>query len=150
MIDLLGSAGCVSIEAGVESITEEGRAALDKKCRISTEAISRKLIRAKHRVPFVQANLMDSKDDDPAGVRRWREFLIGEGVWANEPVPMFPYPGSPDYTRRWGAPDEFAWERAHEAYLSGFSAFSDIQESRPLPLVQLEGSRKQTEKPGHV
>jgi anaerobic magnesium-protoporphyrin IX monomethyl ester cyclase len=142
MIDLLASAGCVSIEAGVESITEEGRAALDKKCRISTDAIGRKLIRAKRRVSFVQANLMNSKDDDPAGVRRWREFLIGEGVWANEPVPMFPYPGSPDYTRRWGAPDEFAWERAHEAYLSGFNAFSDIQESRPLPLVQLEAGRR--------
>ncbi|HEY4088174.1 MAG TPA: TIGR04295 family B12-binding domain-containing radical SAM protein [Bryobacteraceae bacterium] len=142
MIDLLASAGCVSIEAGVESITEEGRAALDKKCRISTDAISRKLIRAKRRVSFVQANLMNSKDDDPAGVRRWREFLIGEGVWANEPVPMFPYPGSPDYTRRWGAPDEFAWERAHEAYLSGFESFSDIQESRPLPLVQLEAGRR--------
>jgi histone acetyltransferase (RNA polymerase elongator complex component) len=36
MIDLLGRAGCVSIEAGVESITEEGRAELDKKCRMST------------------------------------------------------------------------------------------------------------------
>jgi radical SAM superfamily enzyme YgiQ (UPF0313 family) len=30
MLDLLGAAGCVSIEAGVESLTEEGRAALDK------------------------------------------------------------------------------------------------------------------------
>ncbi|HEY4087997.1 MAG TPA: TIGR04295 family B12-binding domain-containing radical SAM protein [Bryobacteraceae bacterium] len=142
MIDLLGSAGCVSIEAGVESITEEGRAALDKKCRISTDAIGGKLIRAKRRVPFVQANLMDSKDDDPAAVKVWRESLIGEGVWANEPVPMFPYPGSPDYTRRWGVPDDYAWERAHEAYLSGFGAFSDIQESRPLPLVQLETGKR--------
>ena len=30
------NAGCVSIEAGVESITEAGRDLLDKKCKIST------------------------------------------------------------------------------------------------------------------
>ena len=47
---------------------------------------------------------------------------------------MFPYPGSPDYTRRWGQPDEVAWERAHAHYLSQFGAFSDIQDTRPLPL----------------
>ena len=40
MLDLLGDAGCVSIEAGVESITEAGRDLLDKKCKISTDEIS--------------------------------------------------------------------------------------------------------------
>jgi anaerobic magnesium-protoporphyrin IX monomethyl ester cyclase len=140
MIDLLGDAGCVSIEAGVESITESGRALLDKKCKISTEEITRRLIRAKRRVAFVQANLLDSKDDDPAEVHAWRAHLRENGVWANEPVPLFSYPGSPDYTRRWGAPDDLAWERAHEAYLAQFESFSDIQEQRPAPLVQLEGS----------
>jgi B12-binding domain/radical SAM domain protein of rhizo-twelve system len=138
MIDLLGEAGCVSIEAGVESITEEGRAVLDKKCRISTDEISARLIHAKRRVPFVQANLLDSKDDDPAAVEEWRSHLLENGVWANQPVPLFPYPGSPDYTRRWGAPDDFAWERAHEFYLGRFDGFSDIQEQRPAALVQLE------------
>lgn len=138
MIELLGEAGCVSIEAGVESITESGRALLDKKCKITTDEISERLIYAKGRVPFVQANLMDSRDDDPADVQAWRAHLHAHGVWANEPVPMFPYPGSPDYTRRWGAPDDRAWERAHEAYLGQFDAFSDIQEQRPTPLVQLE------------
>lgn len=138
MIDLLGSAGCVSIEAGVESITEEGRAWLDKKCKISTAEISDRLIRAKRVVPFVQANLLDSSDDDPAEVAAFRARLHEHGVWANEPVPLFPYPGSPDYTRRWGAPDDLAWERAHAAYLGQFDAFSDIQEQRPVPLVQLE------------
>lgn len=138
MIDLLGSAGCVSIEAGVESITEEGRAWLDKKCKISTAEISERLIRAKGVVPFVQANLLDSSDDDPAEVAAFRARLHAHGVWANEPVPLFPYPGSPDYTRRWGAPDDLAWERAHAAYLGQFDAFSDIQEQRPVPLVQLE------------
>jgi anaerobic magnesium-protoporphyrin IX monomethyl ester cyclase len=138
MIDLLGDAGCVSIEAGVESITESGRALLDKKCKISTGEIGERLIHAKRRVPFVQANLLDSRDDDPADVQAWREHLHAHGVWANEPVPLFPYPGSPDYTRRWGPPDEFAWERAHDSYLGQFSRFSDIQEQCPAPLVQLE------------
>jgi B12-binding domain/radical SAM domain protein of rhizo-twelve system len=138
MIDLLGDAGCVSIEAGVESITEEGRRILDKKCKISTAEISARLIHAKRRVPFVQANLLDSKDDDPADVEAWRAELHRHGVWANKPVPLFPYPGSPDYTQRWGAPDDHAWERAHEAYLAGFDQFSDIQEQRPAPLIQLE------------
>ncbi|MDQ6704593.1 MAG: TIGR04295 family B12-binding domain-containing radical SAM protein, partial [Acidobacteriota bacterium] len=40
MLDLLGRAGCVSIEAGVESITEEGRDLLDKKCKMSTEGLA--------------------------------------------------------------------------------------------------------------
>jgi anaerobic magnesium-protoporphyrin IX monomethyl ester cyclase len=138
MLDLLGEAGCVSIEAGVESITEEGRRILDKKCKISTDEISARLIYAKQRVPFVQANLLDSKDDDPDDVEAWREHLQANGVWANKPVPLFPYPGSPDYTRRWGAPDDRAWERAHDFYLGSFDKFSDIQEQRPAPLVQLE------------
>ena len=138
MLDLAGEAGCVSIEAGVESITEEGRRLLDKKCKISTGEIGARLIHAKRRVPFVQANLLDSRDDDPAEVEAWREHLHEHGVWANQPVPLFPYPGSPDYTRRWGAPDDSAWERAHDFYLGNFGEFSDIQEQRPLPLVQLE------------
>ena len=33
-----------------------------------------------------------------------------------------------------------AWERAHEFYLKGYTTFSDIQEQRPVPLVQLEMS----------
>ncbi len=138
MLDLAGEAGCVSIEAGVESITEEGRRLLDKKCKISTGEIGARLIHAKRRVPFVQANLLDSRDDDPGEVEAWREHLHEHGVWANQPVPLFPYPGSPDYTRRWGAPDDSAWERAHDFYLGNFGEFSDIQEQRPLPLVQLE------------
>ena len=141
MIELLGDAGCVSIEAGVESITESGRDVLDKKCKVSTSEISNRLIQAKRRVPFVQANLLDSKDDDPGEVKAWRAYLASHGVWANEPVPLFPYPGSPDYTRRWGEPDDRAWERAHEFYLAGFDRFSDIQDQRPAALVQLEATR---------
>lgn len=95
MIDLLGRAGCVSIEAGVESITPEGRQYLDKKCRISTDDLRDRLVYAKQRVPFVQANLIEMRQDDPGEVERWRQSLLDHGVWANKPVPLFPYPGSP-------------------------------------------------------
>lgn len=138
MIDRLGEAGCVSVEAGVESITEAGRELLDKRCKLSTGQLTERLIRAKLNIPFVQANLLDSDCDDPAELEAWREQLQQHGVWSNQPVPLFPYPGSPDYTRRWGAPDDRAWERAHEHYLRQFAGFSDIQEQRPAPLVQLE------------
>jgi len=138
MIDLLADAGCVSIEAGVESITEEGRALLAKKCKLSTDQLAEQLVYAKRQVPFVQANLLTMGQDDPEAIEAWRQYLIGHGVWANKPVPLFSYPGSPDYTARWGAPDERAWERAHEEYLRANGDFSDVQDERPIPLVQLE------------
>jgi anaerobic magnesium-protoporphyrin IX monomethyl ester cyclase len=138
MIELLGRAGCVSIEAGVESLTEEGRERLDKRCRISTEDLTERLLFAKRHVAFVQANLIEAALDDVADVARWRETLQAGGVWANEPVPLFPYPGSPDYIRLWGRPDDRAWERAHAHYLAQFDGFSDVQEQRPLPLRELE------------
>jgi B12-binding domain/radical SAM domain protein of rhizo-twelve system len=138
MLELLGVAGCVSIEAGVESITPEGRQSLDKKCKMSTEELSSRLIFAKKHVPFVQANLIQVTEDDEAAVERWRDHLHEHGVWANKPVPLFPYPGSPDYTRRWGVPDDRAWERAMDYYLGNYQGFSDIQDERPLPLNQLE------------
>jgi anaerobic magnesium-protoporphyrin IX monomethyl ester cyclase len=138
MLDLLGTAGCVSIEAGVESISEHGRNLLDKNSRLSTEEITGRLLYAKDRVAFVQANLIDAQVDDPDAVERWRERLLAGGVWANKPVPMFPYPGSPDYAKRWGAADDRAWERAIDFYLAEHRHFSDIQNDRPLPLEVLE------------
>lgn len=137
-IRALARAGCVSIEAGVESITEAGRAYLDKKCKLTTDELTERLIFAKRLVPFVQANLLAMAEDDSEIVESWRRQLDANGIWANKPVPLFPYPGSPEYTRMWGAADDFAWERAHEAYLQGFDSFSDIQEQRPLPLIELE------------
>jgi anaerobic magnesium-protoporphyrin IX monomethyl ester cyclase len=61
-------------------------------------------------------------------------------VWVSEPVPMFPFPGTPDYTRMFGAPDDYAWERAHHYYTNTFrdKGYSDIQESQPIPLEDLE------------
>jgi anaerobic magnesium-protoporphyrin IX monomethyl ester cyclase len=138
LIELLGRAGCVSIEAGVESISERGRNLLDKNSRLTTEQITDRLVYARERVPFVQANLIDAQVDEEEAVERWREHLQDHGVWANKPVPLFPYPGSPDYTRRWGPADDRAWERAMEAYLGAHGRFSDIQDEHPLPLDQLE------------
>jgi anaerobic magnesium-protoporphyrin IX monomethyl ester cyclase len=138
MLELLGRAGCVSIEAGVESLTPEGRQALDKNCRMSTDELTERLIVAKRHVPFVQANLIKAGTDDPAEVAAWREHLMSHGVWANEPVPLFPYPGSPDYRKLWGMPDDHAWERALDHYLKHHVSFSDIQDDRPLPLRELE------------
>lgn len=138
LLDLLGAAGCVSIEAGVESITEAGRSLLDKDCRVSTEGLTARLIHARRSVPFVQASLIDSQADSAEAVAAWRETLRAHDVWANKPVPMFPYPGSPDYLRLFGLPDDQAWERAVDHYLERFAEFSDIQEARPLPVAHLE------------
>ena len=142
MLDLLGASGCVSIEAGVESLTSEGRDWLDKDCRASTDELTRRLVHAKRSVPFVQANLIATDKDDPAAVERWRTALRAAGVWANEPVPLFPYPGSPDYRRLWGLPDDAAWERAVDYYLDRYASFSDIQEARPLRLPELEAGAR--------
>ncbi len=140
LLELLGRAGCVSIEAGVESLSTEGRAALDKNCRMDTDDLTGRLLFARRHVPFVQANLIASAGDDAEAITRWRERLQAAGVWANDPVPLFPYPSSPDYRRRWGAPDDAAWERAHEHYLAQFDRFSDIQDSAPRPLRELEAA----------
>ncbi|MCW6507179.1 TIGR04295 family B12-binding domain-containing radical SAM protein [Lichenifustis flavocetrariae] len=140
MLDLLGAAGCVSIEAGVESLTVEGRAVLDKQCRMSTDDLAERLLYARRSVPFVQANLIETANDDPDMVAAWREGLRSQGVWANDPVPLYPYPSSPDYRKLWGLPDAQAWERAHAHYLGQFTAFSEIQDERPVPLPELEAA----------
>ena len=105
---------------------------------MSTDDLADRLIFAKKHISFVQANLLAMTEDDEGAIERFRRRLEAHGVWANKPVPLFPYPGSPEYTRTWGPPDDFAWERAHEAYLNGFNSFSDIQEQRPQQLIELE------------
>jgi B12-binding domain/radical SAM domain protein of rhizo-twelve system len=93
MLDLLGEAGCVSIEAGVESLTVEGRAALDKNCRLTTDELAERLIHARQRVPFVQANLIEMVEDDAglvaalarAASDKWR---VGERARAALPLPQ--------------------------------------------------------------
>ncbi len=141
-LDLLARAHCVSFECGIESITDGGRQAMNKNCRITTDRITELLVYAKQRIPWVQANLIKTAEDDPAEVAAWQAGLKARGVWVSEPVPMFPFPGSPEYVTTFGAqPDERAWERAHDFYLQLFAekGFSDIQSERPLTLAALEG-----------
>ena len=86
----LAKAGCVSIEAGVESITEAGRAYLDKKCKMSTDELSDRLIFAKQLVPFVQANLLAMTEDDTDGVEAWRQRLDSARRMGKQASPAVP------------------------------------------------------------
>lgn len=141
-LDLLGRANTISMEVGIESITEEGREELNKNCRMSTERITELLIYAKQHIPWVQANLILTEHDDKNDISIWQENLKKHDVWVSEPVPMFPFPGSPLYIQTFGTlPDDNAWERAHGYYTGLFDdkGYSDIQEQKPVPLVQLEG-----------
>jgi len=142
-LDLLGRAHTISMECGIESITDEGRDELNKNCRISTERIAELLIHARKRIPWVQANLILTEHDDKGEIRRFQERLKAHDVWVSEPVPMFPFPGSPLYVQTFGEmPDDQAWERAHHYYTSAFSqkGYSDIQEQRPESIESLESS----------
>lgn len=137
-LELLGRAGCVSIEAGIESITERGRSLLGKRCERTTDELVNLLVVARNYVPFVQATLLATVADDAEMVESWRACAERLGIWANPPVPLFPYPGTEEYRKRWGTPDSAAWERAHEYYLSVYKNFSDIQGVLPRPLKELE------------
>jgi anaerobic magnesium-protoporphyrin IX monomethyl ester cyclase len=139
-LDLLGRAHCISMECGIESITDEGRDELNKNCRLTTDRLTELLIHARTRVPWVQANLILTEHDQRAKIRAWQDHLKAHGVWVSEPVPMFPFPGTPDYLKMWGIPDDRAWERAHQYYLNTFrdKGYSDIQESQPASLEELE------------
>jgi hypothetical protein len=105
---------------------------------MSTETLTERLLLTRRHVPFVQANLIEVAGDDEAEIERWRGVMRDAGIWANDPVPLYPYPSSPDYRKLWGEPDDYAWERAHRHYLREFARFSDIQDLQPLPLEELE------------
>jgi B12-binding domain/radical SAM domain protein of rhizo-twelve system len=142
-LDLLGRARCISMECGIESITDQGRDELNKNCRIGTDRISELLIYAKQRIHWVQANLILTEHDEKEDIRHWQENLKARGVWVSEPVPMYPFPGTPLYTQLFGPPDDEAWERAHHYYTDKFSdkGYSDIQEQNPTSLEDLECAR---------
>ena len=139
-LDLLGQAHCISMECGIESITDQGRDELNKNCRMSTERLSQLLIYAKDRIPWVQANLILTDHDNRNEIRAWQDNLKKHGVWVSEPVPMFPFPGTPLYTQMFGPPDDRAWERANHYYTGLFHEkdYSDIQESHPAAIEDLE------------
>src|SRR3546814_5239123 len=62
----------------------------------SSDLLVEKLVHAQRSVPFVQGNLIATAGDDPALVAHWRGVLNKAGVWTNDPVPLYPYPSSPD------------------------------------------------------
>lgn len=136
----LGAAHCISMECGIESISPQGRAAWNKGCRLSTARIAELLAHARRHIPWVQANLIAAEDEDLAADEAWRQQLLAQGVWVSKPVPAYPFPGSPLYNKLFGAPDDRAWERAHQRYLelNRRRGYSDIQEAAPTPLPQLE------------
>src|SRR5207249_11226768 len=139
-LDLLGRAHCISMECGIESISDEGRQELNKNCRMDTPRMMELLIYARGRIPWVQANLLLTEKDDKSEIRQWQDTLKAEGVWVSEPVPMFPFPGSPLFWQEFHeSPQDDAWEKAHEYYLSAFSqkGYSDIQEQEPAALAEL-------------
>ncbi len=104
--------------------------------------LSQLLIYARQRIPWVQANLILTEHDERAAIGRWQEQMKAQGVWVSEPVPMYPFPGSPLYVQMFGPPDDQAWERAHHYYTTAFAGkgYSDIQEARPAALEELERS----------
>jgi anaerobic magnesium-protoporphyrin IX monomethyl ester cyclase len=137
LLGMLGRAGCVSIEAGIESLTPQGRSLLNKPSRLTTEQLTERLLCAKRAVPFVQANLLGTSDD-PQRVAHWRADLSLHGVWSNPPLPPFPYPGSPQYRLEWGQPDDLAWERAQDYYLKECVEFNDVQGRASPPVAGFE------------
>ena len=80
-------------------------------CRPSE--LTERLIHAKRRVPFVQANLLESGADDPAKSRRGGSICSSTACGRTSRCRCSPIPGRPTTPARWGAPDDRAWERAH-------------------------------------
>ena len=132
LLDLLGAAGCVSIEAGVESISPEGRDLLDKNSKLTTEEFTERLIHAKRHVPFVQANLIDARVDDPAEVEAWRSHLQGHGVWVERAGPAVPVPGLARLHEALGRRPTTGRGSGRTSITCGlFDEFSDIQDAAP-------------------
>lgn len=115
-LEALGRAGCVSLATSLESFEDEGRAFLDMDQPLSTEELTLRLRLARRHVPHVRAGLLGARLDHAPQLEAWRARLQEWGISTTVPIPLFPYPGSPVYSRKWGPPDELAWERAQAFY----------------------------------
>ena len=141
MLALLGQAGCVSIEAGVESLTVDGRAALDKRCKMTTDELADRLIIARQHVPFVQANLIETAADEAEhGARPGAPGCRRPGFGRTTRCRCIPIQARRITASCSARPDDEAWERAHRHYLGQFTRFSDIQEEAPVALPELEAA----------
>ena len=92
MLELLGRAGCVSIEAGVESLTRRGATSWRRTASSTTEELADRLLQARRHVPFVQANLLEMPQDDADAGRRpgatgCARRRVGQRPGAAVPVP---------------------------------------------------------------
>ena len=139
MLDLLGEAGCVSIEAGRREPDRRG----PRGARQELPHDDRRAGRAADlcaRARAVRAGQPDrdrrrrSRTWSPPGAKRLR----ANGVWANDPVPLYPYPGSPDYRRLWGAPDERPGSARTRITSRSSTASATSRTSDRLPLPELE------------
>jgi len=118
-LDLLASAGCVSLEFGLESPFQELREGLKKGYDLDPDRIIEILVYAKSKIPWVQADLVEIPWADAASIRKtaeWRQEAIRRGVWISEPVKLFPYPGSDLHEKLIGPITDRSWIDAMESY----------------------------------
>ena len=134
---------------GSRASRAEGRDALDKHCQLVDRGAGRAAD------PRQAARALRAGQPDRAaaattrrGRRAGASGCSAAGVWANEPVPLFPYPGSPDYRAALGRCRTTRPGSARiDHYLAPSRAFSDIQDERPLPLAELERVMRVTRPP---
>ena len=117
MLELLGRAGCVSIEAGVESLTPEGRDALDKNCRHDDRRARRppdpapSAMSRSCRPTCWRCRRTTRRSSGVAQLReRWR---LGQRSGAAVPLS-----GLARLPQPLGPAGRQAWERAHDHYLT--------------------------------
>jgi anaerobic magnesium-protoporphyrin IX monomethyl ester cyclase len=121
-LDRLASAGCISLEFGLESPFPEVQAALRKGSEIGGGRAIDLMAYAKSRIPWVQADLVLPPDGNPVLLDRteeWRQEAISRGIWVSEPVKLFAYPGSALFDQIAGPVDESAWVRAQQLAVDG-------------------------------
>ena len=96
-------------------------------------------VHAKRSVPFVQANLIATENDDPAIVARWREDVQRTRRLGQRAGAAVSLPGLAGLPRSFGARPTTAPGNARvDYYLDRYSSFSDIQEAQPRRLAELE------------
>ncbi|OGH98265.1 MAG: B12-binding domain/radical SAM domain-containing protein [Candidatus Margulisbacteria bacterium GWF2_38_17] len=137
-LNLLGMSGCVSIEAEVKNISEKKYLLPNNQYIVTSKQIIEHIIYTKKRIPFVKAMLIDSKSDNPELVENWKKYLQHFGIWANKPGNEFPYPGTEDYEKLWGEPDDKAWEKAFEYFAKNSIGSNDLLEEQLTHPSELE------------
>ncbi|HEX2923423.1 MAG TPA: radical SAM protein, partial [Chloroflexota bacterium] len=116
-LDMLASAGCISVEFGLESPFPDVQAALNKGYRIDGDRILELMLYAKQRISWVQGDMMQPPGATSELMQRteeWRQKAIAAGVWVSEPISAFPYPGSALHEQMIGPLDDRSWQRARE------------------------------------